>query len=199
MDWVPEWVHQGLTAAGFIPGVGLVPDLVNTGLYATEGNVPEALLSASSAIPVVGDAFGAFKAGSGLGRVLNKPMASAAARMIGKGVREGNVQNYVQDQLNQSGMNPWGSLLGAMSSTILPMSLSRNPLTMGKNLAGNFIGEGLTRGAIDYGKGFLPNNVQAMIPDQLPHTSQPQAPNPMVQAASDNPFMDFDVDSYLAS
>lgn len=47
--------HGVLDVAGFIPAVGAVPDLINAGIYALEGNGLEAGLSLAAAVPVVGD------------------------------------------------------------------------------------------------------------------------------------------------
>jgi hypothetical protein len=53
---VGGWVHGGLDAAGLIPGLGAVPDLLNAGIYMVEGDYVNAGVSAVAAIPVVGDA-----------------------------------------------------------------------------------------------------------------------------------------------
>ena len=53
---VGGWVHGGLDAAGLIPGLGAVPDLLNAGIYTVEGDYVNAGISAVAAIPVVGDA-----------------------------------------------------------------------------------------------------------------------------------------------
>jgi hypothetical protein len=49
------WVHGGLDAAGFFPGLGAIPDLVNAGIYALEGDWANAGLSTVAAVPAVGD------------------------------------------------------------------------------------------------------------------------------------------------
>lgn len=48
-------VHGGLDAAGFVPGLGAVPDLANAGIYALEGDGKNAAWSAGAAIPIGGD------------------------------------------------------------------------------------------------------------------------------------------------
>ncbi|MDY6860996.1 MAG: hypothetical protein SWN98_16850, partial [Pseudomonadota bacterium] len=48
--------HEALDAAGLLPGVGIVPDLLNAGLYASEGDSINAGVSLSAAVPVVGQA-----------------------------------------------------------------------------------------------------------------------------------------------
>jgi hypothetical protein len=48
-------IHTVLDIAGFIPGLGAIPDLINAGIYAAEGDLKNAALSATAAIPVAGD------------------------------------------------------------------------------------------------------------------------------------------------
>lgn len=48
-------VHTVLDVAGFIPGLGAVPDLINAGIYAAEGDWKNAALSGVAAVPLVGD------------------------------------------------------------------------------------------------------------------------------------------------
>lgn len=77
-------VHGTLDAAGFIPGLGAVPDLVNAGIYALEGNKVEAGISAVAAIPGFGDAVkgGALvvKGGKAVARKVAKEAAEKAAK-----------------------------------------------------------------------------------------------------------------------
>lgn len=49
-------VHEVLDWAGFVPGLGAVPDLINAGIYAIEGDVGNAVLSGAAAVPIIGDA-----------------------------------------------------------------------------------------------------------------------------------------------
>lgn len=49
------WLHGALDVAGFIPGLGAIPDLVNAGIYALEGDWENAGLSAVAAVPAAGD------------------------------------------------------------------------------------------------------------------------------------------------
>ena len=58
-------VHFVLGAAGFVPGLGAVPDLLDAGVYALEGDMISAGLSATAAIPLGGDAV---KAGTLVGK-----------------------------------------------------------------------------------------------------------------------------------
>ena len=55
---VMDWIHAGLDAVGFIPGIGDIADGVNAVLYLCEGDYSNAALSATSMVPVVGDAIG---------------------------------------------------------------------------------------------------------------------------------------------
>jgi len=63
-------VQDGLSIAGFIPGLGAIPDLVNAGIYGLRGKPVEAGISAVSAIPGIGDLAGAGRmAGKGLRKI----------------------------------------------------------------------------------------------------------------------------------
>jgi len=48
-------VHGALDGLGFVPGAGAIPDGINAGLYALEGDKTNAAISAAAAIPIVGD------------------------------------------------------------------------------------------------------------------------------------------------
>ena len=48
------WVHGGLAALGLIPLLGIVPDLIDAGLYLLEGEFGDAALAGIAAIPIVG-------------------------------------------------------------------------------------------------------------------------------------------------
>lgn len=56
-------VHTALDVAGMIPGVGVVPDIANSALYASEGKFLDAALAGIAAIPVYGISFNVFKRG----------------------------------------------------------------------------------------------------------------------------------------
>jgi len=77
-------VHGALDAAGFIPGLGAVPDLVNAGIYALEGNKVEAGISAVAAIPGFGDGVKAgalvVKGGKAVAKKVGKEAAEKAAK-----------------------------------------------------------------------------------------------------------------------
>jgi hypothetical protein len=73
-------VHVVLGAAGFIPGLGAVPDLLDAGVYALEGDMINAGLSATAAIPLGGDAV---KAGTIAGKA-GKQFLKAAEKKVAK-------------------------------------------------------------------------------------------------------------------
>ncbi len=56
-----DGIQLALDAAGFAPGVGAIPDVLNAGIYFLRGNRAEAALSLLAAVPVVGDAAAAGK------------------------------------------------------------------------------------------------------------------------------------------
>jgi hypothetical protein len=58
-DGFGGFVHTVLDFGGMVPVLGAVPDLLNSGIYAAEGNYLEAGISAAAAIPFAGDAVGA--------------------------------------------------------------------------------------------------------------------------------------------
>lgn len=70
------WVHGALDVAGFVPGLGAVPDLINAGIYAAEGDMGNAAMSAVAAVPAFGDA----AKGASLAVRGGKAVASQAAR-----------------------------------------------------------------------------------------------------------------------
>ena len=51
---VSGWVHGGLAALGLIPVLGIIPDLIDAGLYLLEGNLLDAGVASAAAIPVIG-------------------------------------------------------------------------------------------------------------------------------------------------
>lgn len=79
-DSASPWVHGGLDVLGFLPGLGAIPDLINAGIYAAEGDAVNASLSAVAAIPFAGDAIkGGVLVGRG-SRFLGKKSATNAIK-----------------------------------------------------------------------------------------------------------------------
>jgi len=54
---VMDGVQGSLDAAGFFPGLGAIPDLLNGGIYLLRGEGAEALVSLAAAVPAAGDTF----------------------------------------------------------------------------------------------------------------------------------------------
>lgn len=54
-DSVLDGIQLALDAAGFAPGVGAIPDLINASISALRGNWAEAGLSVLAAVPLIGD------------------------------------------------------------------------------------------------------------------------------------------------
>ncbi|CRM54185.1 MULTISPECIES: polymorphic toxin type 15 domain-containing protein [Pseudomonas] len=78
------WVHGSLDVLGFVPGLGAIPDLINAGIYAAEGDAVNASLSAVAAIPFAGDAIkGGVLVGKGA-RHLGAEVAQQAAHKTAK-------------------------------------------------------------------------------------------------------------------
>lgn len=65
VDW-SELGHEALDAAGFIPGWGTAADIVNAMWYLAEGDLENAIDSAISSIPILGDAYALLLLGEGI-------------------------------------------------------------------------------------------------------------------------------------
>jgi hypothetical protein len=77
-------VHFVLGAAGFIPGLGAIPDLLDAGVYALEGDAIGSLSSLGAAVPFAGDAV---KAGT-IATKAGKQVVKAAAEKVAKEAAE---------------------------------------------------------------------------------------------------------------
>jgi hypothetical protein len=75
-------VHGGLDVAGFVPGLGAIPDLANAGIYAAQGDGANALLSAGAAVPFVGDGAKAAKLAKEGAERLTQEAAERGAREV---------------------------------------------------------------------------------------------------------------------
>ena len=109
-------VQTGLDVAGFVPGFGAVPDLINAGIHLARGNKAEAAISAAAAIPGAGDAF---KAGT---------MGIKAANRLNDGRRvldnAGELAKAGQ-QLDKNGLTKAGRALqkhGDREGSVFPKS-----------------------------------------------------------------------------
>lgn len=84
-DEYGEWVHNGLDAVGFIPGLGDIMDGVNGLIYLAEGRYLEASISAAAMIPVLGDLAKAGKLGL---KVATEVVEEAAEKVVKEVVEE---------------------------------------------------------------------------------------------------------------
>jgi hypothetical protein len=79
-----EGVHTALDVAGFIPGLGAIPDLANAAIYGLEGNAAMAALSVVAAVPGIGDGVKAgtmvVKGGKAIARQAAKKTAKKLTR-----------------------------------------------------------------------------------------------------------------------
>ena len=75
-------VHFALGAAGFIPGLGALPDVLDAGIYALEGDAINAGLSLGAAVPFAGDAVKA-------GTLVGKAGKHLGRELVERGLREG--------------------------------------------------------------------------------------------------------------
>lgn len=85
-------VHTGLDVLGFVPGLGAIPDLANAGLYALEGDMLSAGVSAVAAVPFGGDAVKAgtmiAKGGKAVARQAAEKAAKEAEQALAKAAKE---------------------------------------------------------------------------------------------------------------
>jgi len=84
LDATLDTIQNGLSMAGMLPGVGVVPDLVNAAGYAARGKWGEAGMSALMAIPLLGDMFGVKKVADNTARAFGQANAlKAGERTMG--------------------------------------------------------------------------------------------------------------------
>jgi hypothetical protein len=62
-------LQGALSIGGFVPVLGAIPDLANAGISAMRGRWADAGISALSALPFAGDAFGTINLASKAGRI----------------------------------------------------------------------------------------------------------------------------------
>ena len=84
VDSVLDGIQTALDFAGFIPGAGAIPDLLNAAIYAVRGDMANAGMSILAAIPGIGDAAaGAKIAKKGYDAV---KLSKMAKRSVGKNI-----------------------------------------------------------------------------------------------------------------
>ena len=78
VDSVLDGIQTALDFAGFIPGAGAIPDLLNAAIYAARGDMANAGMSVLAAVPGIGDA------AAGAKIAVKGVKASKAAKKAGK-------------------------------------------------------------------------------------------------------------------
>lgn len=73
-DDVWDWIHTGLDLAGLIPGLGVVPDAVNAGIYSIEGDWLNAGISIVSMVEGIGQGATATRTGVKVSRKAAKEL-----------------------------------------------------------------------------------------------------------------------------
>lgn len=141
--FVPSWLHTGLDMAGFLPGLGAVPDVANAALYGAEaipdalrgdwwgagGNLLNGASSLFSAVPLVGDAWAAASKG--------RKALDVGSRLIRGSRRWGEIH----EPLQEAGVNPVLSSLLASAATGGLGALRSDPLNV-KSFLKNSVSHG---------------------------------------------------------
>lgn len=65
-------IQIALDTAGLVPGLGIIPDLLNAGISAGRGDYEGAVFSLGAAVPVIGLGVGAAKVGRNIGRAARR-------------------------------------------------------------------------------------------------------------------------------
>jgi|TARA_R100001530_G_C4271381_1_gene143215 hypothetical protein len=122
---ISKGLHASLMTAGMIPGVGVAADLIDSALYASEGNIKDSLWSILAAVPLIGS-LGAFVK-------INKRASSKLLKVLSEGrepgkidIFRGDVRNPVeiykdfkrQGNVYRGGKRYKGSLYGTQSPLI---------------------------------------------------------------------------------
>lgn len=110
VDSVLDGIQLALDVAGFAPGVGAIPDLINASISALRGNWADAGLSLLAAVPLIGDAAAGVKiAKNGV----------KAAKSIGKLVKLGKGESKVGVKTAKS-INTWWKKQGLKNAPYKP-------------------------------------------------------------------------------
>ena len=108
VNHVLDGIQLALDAAGFVPGLGAIPDLTNAAISALRGNWAEAGLSVLAAVPVVGDvAAGAKLAKRGVkaAKALNKGEKTAkATSTLTKEGKRAIAKKYISKDVSKDGL-----------------------------------------------------------------------------------------------
>jgi hypothetical protein len=84
-----EMLHDALNIAGLVPALGAVPDAINAGIYAVEGDWKNAGISAVAMIPVLGEGANVAKLGEKtVLKVSGEAVEKVGAKELGTGWKE---------------------------------------------------------------------------------------------------------------
>ena len=86
--WGSDVTHGILDVGGFFPVLGAIPDLINAGVYAAEGNYVQAGISTVAAIPFGGDAVAAGNIAVKASKRAAKELEEIAAKRTAKELEE---------------------------------------------------------------------------------------------------------------
>lgn len=111
---MPDWLHSTLDVVGMVPVVGEAADLLNAGLYLSEGNLKGAAVSAAGLLPGGQAVTGARLAGKAAKAVLPKlpsrlkevPALAKAAEKAGKDPRVQRDLDHLVEELAKGNKNP---------------------------------------------------------------------------------------------
>ena len=84
-------IQTGLDVAGLIPGVGIIPDLINAAVSTARGDAVGAALSLAAAVPIIGQAAGAAKITK---TVIKKVTKETVEVVVEKTAKEGTDKFY---------------------------------------------------------------------------------------------------------
>jgi Domain of unknown function (DUF4157) len=93
-----EKLHDALNLAGMIPALGAVPDAINAGIYAIEGDWKNAGISVAVAIPFLGDSFQAVRQGEKMViKVAGKDVERLGTQKIAHALEEAKAEAKVAE------------------------------------------------------------------------------------------------------
>ena len=93
-----EIIHDALSAAGMIPALGVIPDAINTGIYAIEGDWKGAGISAIAIIPYLGDGAQLVRMGEKFAvKVTDKGILKVGEQQLAKGLKEGKAAHAASE------------------------------------------------------------------------------------------------------
>lgn len=107
---VLDGIQLALDAAGFAPGVGAIPDLINASISALRGNWVDAGMSLLAAVPLIGDAAAGIK-------IARKGVK--AAKSVGKLIKLGKGESKVGVKAAES-INTWWKKQGLKNAPYKP-------------------------------------------------------------------------------